>query len=152
MLSTIVCVLSFGRDRRQMPADSGGQYYCLLPNFDERRYDNYLRHYAALLYGWGFLRMRSEISKRLANATPGAGTETITWLEMESGKLELLPNAGEAIGVTFAPVCGRCMETVAGEDICLKCRDYPFQCSICCCAVRGAFTWCPTCGHGKEFQ
>jgi hypothetical protein len=150
MLSTIVCVLSFGRDRRHLSVDSGERCR-LLPGFDERRYDNYLHRYAALLYGWGFLNVRSELSKRLTYATPGAGTETITWLKTGRSKLTPLPNAGEAIGVTFTPVCGMCMEPVSSDDsICRQCNAYPFECSICCNSVCGVCTWCPLCGHGKS--
>ena len=150
MLSSILCVLTFGRDRRSLSRDGEGRYQ-LLPKFDERRYDNYLHRYAALLYGWGVLTVRAEISKRLAYNTPGAGAETITQLETNIfGDSTILPNSGVAPGVTFAPLCGRCMEPVTDvNNICPKCNEYAFQCSICCSAVRGACTWCPLCGHGK---
>ena len=148
MLATIVCVLSFGRDRRCLSSEVGGSYR-LLPNFDERRYDNYLRQYSALLYGWGLLTVRSEISKRLAYATPGAGTETIAFLETNGGQPMILPNSGVALGVIFTPVCGTCLEPATDNDICRKCGKSPFQCSICCSPVRGACTWCPKCGHGE---
>jgi len=157
MLSTILSVLLCGRDRRRSSRDTSKRRYQLLPKFDECRYDNYLHRYAALLYGWGVLTVRSEISKRFAYNTPGAGSETITQLETNmSGnkgnlrsKCTLVPNSGVASGVTFAPVCGKCMEPVTNPNfICLKCNEYAFQCSICCSAVRGACTWCPLCGHG----
>jgi hypothetical protein len=148
MLATVVCVLTFGRDRRCSSSRTGGSYR-LLPKFDERRYDNYLRQYAALLFSWGLLTVRSEISKRLAYATPGAGTETITWLETDGGKPAILPNAGVALGVTFTPVCGSCLEPATDDGICRKCGDFSFQCSICSGLVRGACTWCPKCGHGE---
>jgi hypothetical protein len=148
MLATIVCVLTFGRDRRCSSSGTSGSYR-LLPKFDERRYDNYLRQYAALLYSWGLLTVRSEISKRFAYATPGAGTETITWLETDGGKPAILPNAGVALGVTFTPVCGSCLAPATDDSICRKCGDFPFQCSICSGPVRGACTWCPKCGHGE---
>ncbi len=148
MLATIVCVLSFGRDRRRLSSGAGGSYR-LLPKFDERRYDNYLRQYSALLYGWGLLAERSEVSKRLAYATPGAGTETIILLETNRGQPMILPNAGVAFGITFTPVCGSCLEPATENDIRCKCGEYPFHCSICCGPVRGACTWCPKCGHGE---
>ncbi|KAL9180041.1 hypothetical protein ACHAXT_008011 [Thalassiosira profunda] len=147
MLSAIVCVLTFGRDRRGSSGGSGR--YQLLPKFDERRYDNYLRQYASLLYGWGLLTVRSEISKRLAHSTPGAGSETLTRLDNESN---LLSNAGEAPGLGFVALCQTCAEPAAlgsrGDPRCNTCGRHPFRCSICCAAVRGACTWCPLCGHG----
>jgi len=149
MLSTIVCVLTFGRDRRSSSSD-GGRRYQLLPKFDDRRYDNYIHIYAALLYGWGVLTVRSEISKRLAYSTPGAGAETLIQLNKNiSGDSTLLPNSGVAPGVSFTPLCGSCGEPVTdANNVCHKCKEYAFQCSICCSAVRGACTWCPLCGHG----
>lgn len=158
MLSTIVCVLTFGRDRRRDdmsrdrrdPTRNSSGRYQLLPKFDERRYDNYLHRYAELLYGWGILTVRSELSKRLAYSTPGAGAETILQETIDSTKSSLLPNSAANPGITFSPVCGKCMETVTDANgICPKCEEYAFQCSICCSAVRGACTFCPLCGHGK---
>ena len=163
MLSTIVCVLTLGRDRRKLSksrckgADVGGDCrYQLLPKFDERRYDNYFHRYAALLYGWGVLTVRNEISKRLAFGIPGAGAEIVTQVDtrfsgsnyVKSSKPTIISNPGVAPGVTFTPLCPRCMEPVTDADVCQICKDYAFQCSICCSAVRGLCTWCPLCGHG----
>ena len=159
MLSTILCVLTFGRDRRDLcnnrsDAVDKRYLYQLLPKFDERRYDNYLHRYATLLYGWSILTVRSEISKRLATPIPGGGAEIVTvqldtpFNGFNSNTSTLLSNPGVALGVTFAPLCQQCMEPVMDSDICRKCKDYAFQCSICCSAVRGLCTWCPLCGHG----
>lgn len=78
MLSTIVCVLTLGRDRRKGSKGVDGRYQLLPKKFDERRYDNYLMQYATLLYGWGILTVRNEISKRLVYGIPGAGAEIVT--------------------------------------------------------------------------
>ena len=146
MLSTIVCVLTFGRDRRAVSSNGKGRYQ-LLPKFDERRYDNYLRQYAALLMGWGALTVRCEVSKRLAYSTPGAGAETLISDTANDSQDRFLANSGVAPGVTFSPLCGRCLEPVTDDNnICPKCKNYAFQCSICCSPVRGACTWCPLCG------
>ena len=151
MLSTIVCVLSFGRDRRNASGNGGSGRYQLLPKCDERRYDNYLHRYATLLYGWGLLTVRCEVAKRFAYSTPGAGSETITQLITSLyGDKGILSNSGEAPGITFTPLCSNCNESVTdNNNVCQKCNNFAFQCSICCSAVRGACTWCPLCGHGK---
>ncbi|KAL7456072.1 hypothetical protein ACHAWC_008345 [Mediolabrus comicus] len=153
MLATIVCVLTFGRDRRKSSKAIGPgkeDDYQLLPKFDERRYDMYLHHYAALLYGWGCLTVRNEISKRLAYGVPGAGGEIITGVPGNEEKgSSIVANTGVATGVTFTPICQKCMTPVDDtNNVCRKCKDYSFQCSICCMAVRGACTWCPMCSHG----
>jgi hypothetical protein len=129
MLSTIVCVLTLGRDRRCLSSGGGGKYR-LLPNFDERRYDNYLHRYAALLYGWDLLTVRIEIGKRIAYATPGAGIETHTWLETGRSRPTLLSN------------------TVTDDDVSHGVEESSLECAICCIPVHGACTWCPRCGHG----
>jgi len=144
MLTTIVCVLTFGRDRRNPTSSSAGRYQ-LLPKFDERRYDNYIHHYGALLYAWGVLTVHAEVSKRLAYDM------TISRdVNSKSCKL-VVSNSGEvAPAVSFAPLCGSCMEPVTnGCGVCPKCKEYVFSCSICQQAVRGCSTWCPLCGHGK---
>ena len=152
MLATIVCVLTFGRDRRKSSKAIGpgkDDDYQLLPKFDERRYDMYLHHYAALLYGWGCLTVRNEISKRLAYGVPGAGGEIITGLPGNEEKgSSIVANTGVATGVTFTPICKKCMTPVDDNNVCRKCKDYAFECSVCCMAVRGACTWCPMCNHG----
>jgi len=151
MLASILCVLTFGRDRRTSSKTNKARYQ-LLPKFDQRRYDNYLHRYAALLYGWGLLTVRAEITKRLAYSTPGAGGEIITPLEPNIfGHLDncFIPNSGVAPGITFAALCMKCMEPVEDvNNICSKCNEYALKCSICCNPVRGACTWCPLCGHG----
>ncbi|KAL7466238.1 hypothetical protein ACHAXS_006526 [Conticribra weissflogii] len=154
MLCTILCVLTFGRDRRKnhRTNDSFSSYQ-LLPKFDDRRYDNYISRYAALLYSWGVLTVRSEISKRLAYGIPGGGAEIVMQLDPTRGNRNFrngsfLPNPGVTPGLQFAAMCHQCMEPVVDTDICQRCKDYAFRCTICCSAVRGLCTWCPLCGHG----
>jgi len=135
MLSSIVCVLSFGRDRRDRTAGRGGRYR-LLPKFDDRRYDNYIHRYGTLLYAWGLLTVRSEISKRLAY-----GVNTVEEIDDTTN------------GSFISMVCTRCVEPISDVNgICSKCKEYVFQCSICCSAVRGAYTWCLSCNHGGHVQ
>ena len=127
MLSTIVCVLTFGSDMH-CPLSSIGRRQLLPRFFDERRFDNYLREYAALLYGWGFFTKRSDIAKRLICPAPSTRPEANTWTG--SGKRVRLPDTA----------------LVVDEDS----SQYPLQCSICCNVVHGICTWCPRCGHGKK--
>jgi hypothetical protein len=140
MLSTIVCVLTLGRDRRCLSSSGGGGKYRLLPNFDERRFDNYLHRYAALLYGWDLLTIRTEIAKRIAYPTHGTGTETHNWLETGQSRPTLLPSSELSLGIGCEPVVAR-DDTHEG-------KDFSLECAICCSPVRGACTWCPKCGHG----
>lgn len=155
MLATIVCVLTFGRDRRKsLQTKSLGQRedYQLLPKFDERRYDNYLYQYASLLYVWGILTVRSEVSKRLAFGIPGGGAEILTMSqENEEKSASIVSNSG-VTGITFTPICQTCLTPVDETNVCRKCKDYAFQCSICCHAVRGACLWCPMCSHGGHAE
>ena len=150
MLATIVCVLTFGRDRRKTSKSFGTKKddYQLLPKFDDRRYDNYLYQYTSMLYGWGILTVRSEVSKRLANGIPGGGAEIVTESQANQEKsTSIIANTG-VTGITFTPMCQKCLTPVDDTNVCRKCKDYAFQCSICCHAVRGACLWCPDCGHG----
>jgi hypothetical protein len=155
MLATIVCVLTFGRDRRKsLQTKSLGQKedYQLLPKFDERRYDNYLYQYSSLLYLWGILTVRSEVSKRLAFGIPGGGAEILTKSqENEETSASIVSNSG-VTGITFTPICQTCLTPVDETNVCRKCEDYAFQCSICCHAVRGACLWCPMCSHGGHAE
>ncbi|KAL7493275.1 hypothetical protein ACHAWT_004835 [Skeletonema menzelii] len=155
MLATIVCVLTFGRDRRKsLTKNSLGQQedYQLLPKFDERRYDNYLYQYASLLYGWGILTVRSEVSKRLAFGIPGGGAEIVTKSQANEEKSASIVSNSGVTGITFTPICQTCLTPVDETNVCQKCKDYAFQCSICCHAVRGACLWCPMCSHGGHAE
>lgn len=134
MLSTIVSVLTLGRDRRCLSSGGGGKYR-ILPNFDERQYDNYLHQYAALLYSWDLLTVRTEIEKRIAYPMHGTGTETLTWLETGRSR----PGLARGIG---------CEPVVADNKTSHGVEDSSLECAICCSSVRGACTWCPKCGHG----
>jgi len=156
MLATIVCVLTFGKDRRKSSKSFGllKDDYRLLPKFDDRRYDNYLYQYASLLYGWGILTVRSEVSKRLAYGIPGGGAEIMTESQANQEKsTNIVVNMGVTVtGITFTPMCQKCMTPVDDTNFCRKCKEYAFQCSICCHAVRGACLWCPICGHGGHSE
>jgi hypothetical protein len=77
MLGSMVCVLTLGRDRRTSKDCSHPRLdkYSLLPqgsSTDQIRLDNYIRLYSNLLYCWGLLTARNEISKRLAFTLPEA--------------------------------------------------------------------------------
>ena len=120
-----------------MTASVSGGRYQLLPKYDDRRYDNYIHRYGTLLYAWGLLTVRSEISKRLAYGVSNVAEE-----EDDSMK-----------GSFISVVCTRCVEPISDVNgICSKCKEYAFQCSICCSAVRGAYTWCLSCNHGGHVQ
>ena len=112
MLASMLCVLTFGRDRRTSSKKSTGRYQ-LLPRFDKRRYDNYLRRYGALLYGWGMLTVRAEILKRSAS---GDFVPTTSDVAAEITNCDLkcsiccLPVRGAC---TWCPLCGH------GECHCL---------------------------------
>lgn len=154
MLATIVCVLTFGRDRRKSSSNSLGKQndYQLLPKLDERRYDNYLYQYASLLYGWGILTVRSEISKRLAYGIPGEGAEIVSETQTKKEKSASAGPSSGGSGITFTPICQTCLAPVDETNVCQKCKEYAFQCSICCHVVRGNALWCPVCSHGGHAE
>jgi len=171
MLASIVCVLSGGRDRRrtrssnihppssfskeESPHGPSG-LLVLLPN-DEQKHDSYIRNYCKLLYSWGQMEIRAELSKHLAYALPGAGGEQLMSAKLAVDDLSNLnennagciSNNGVAYGISFAPLCPRCNRPASPDtNTCSKCNDYAFRCAICTNAVRGFFTVCMACGHG----
>lgn len=142
MLSTIVSVLNLGREIH-FPGST---------RFDERRCDNYLHQYAALLYGWGFFNKHSEISKRLIYPSPSFGRDEDTGSgkpvpSPNTAEVVLLPNTAEMMGITYTPVCVISKGPVQRGT---KSSEYTFHCSICCHVVYGICTWCLCCGHGKK--
>mmetsp|Transcript_26385 Transcript_26385/g.78026 ORF Transcript_26385/g.78026 Transcript_26385/m.78026 type:complete len:252 (-) Transcript_26385:469-1224(-) len=156
MLSTIVCVLKGGRDRRMArrmttqddrAARSG--LHGLLRD-DDFRFDAYLLRYSVLLYFWGKLTARTEVRKHMAFSLPGAGAEQL--FPRETARRGLgrdFRNKDIAPGITFAPICPRCqMPAKPGTNVCESCGDFAFRCSICSNAVKGLFTACLSCGHG----
>lgn len=151
MLATMVCVLTLGRDRRSTRGQPGehSDKYKLLPQgtvADEIRFDNYLHRYCDLLYSWQSLTIRNEIHKRITYAVPGAGGEI-------ASTETIVPNDGVAIGIVFSAFCQRCKVPVGLDtDVCNRCQNYAFQCSICMQHVRGAMTFCPCCGHGGHLD
>ena len=169
MLATIICVLSGGRDRRmtnrmttQNDRAARSGLHSLLPD-DDARFDAYILRYSALLYAWGKLTTRTELTKHLAYSLPGAGAEQLIPVEASSeikrnqldviGKDSYIPNEGVASGITFAPMCPRCQKPANPEtNVCDSCKDYAFRCSICTNAVRGLFTVCVSCGHGGHVE
>lgn len=73
MLATMVCLLTLGRDRRSTCKHNYIDKCMLLPQLsikDSIRFDNYLRQYADLLYSWGVLTKRNEVTKRVAYNIP----------------------------------------------------------------------------------
>ena len=150
MLATIVCVLTLGRDRRSSSKLRGKHdVYQLLPNLDHRRYDNYLYQYSSLLYGWGILTIRSEILKRLTYDIPEGEKNRAT--HNEAHKENSTANT-RVDGITFTPICQKCLTPANDSNVCRKCNDFAFQCSICCHPVRGASLWCNICGHGGHAE
>lgn len=133
MLSTIVCVL---RDRCQTLQYGKRRGWFLLPPNQEAKYDNYIRRYAELMYGWGLLTMRAELNKHLIRSIP----------QIESGTAEASDVSDEnqsSAGIAFVIQCPRCgSNSEFGTNVCRSCQDYAFRCALCDQAVRGLFTVC----------
>lgn len=136
MLATMYCVLNGGHDRIK-----DVHHLNLLPH--GRVYDNYIKRYAELLYAWGLLNVRAELNKHLTRKQ----TE-FDFLCMEGNNGNGTPRT---LGVGLS--CPRCSgEVDPGTNVCLRCRDWAFRCSICDNAVRGLFTFCDYCHHGGHLQ
>lgn len=131
MLSTLVCVL---RSQQQTKSNGKGRDCFLLPEDQDAKYDLYIRRYADLLYGWGLLTIRAELSKHLVRA--------ISSTEYDRTEFSDGFDEGQAYGgIAFVFRCPRC----AGSSefgYCLSCKEYAFRCVICDIAVRGLFTVC----------
>ena len=150
MLATIVCVLSGGKHKHknlnQIPMKS-------LLKDHVRKYDSYIYRYAAVLYRWGLIDIRSELIKHMTYSIPGAGGEHIIPLDEMQDQCSIVPNDGVAPGLSFATICPRCKKSSASEsNLCSSCNDYAFRCSICTNSVRGLFTVCMTCSHGGHLK
>lgn len=135
MLATMFCVLNGGRDRIK------GDHPNLLTH--GRVYDNYIKRYAELLHAWDLLNVRAELNKHL---TRKQFEFDFQWMEGSQGTA-----APRTLGIGLS--CPRCNSEVdPGTNVCGRCRDWAFRCSICDNAVRGLFTFCDYCHHGGHLQ
>jgi hypothetical protein len=137
MLATVFCVLSGGHRRR-----TGRP--CLLPQDQDGKYDMYIRNYADLLYAWEMLSLRAELNKHLLRTPPPLDIMLTEDKTTETGR-------SPGIAVIFK--CPRCGQNAdSNTNICKKCKDFCFRCSICDNAVRGLFTVCDICHHGGHVE
>lgn len=136
MLSTMVCVLRRGR---RLSRCKDKREFSFLPPGQDEKYDNFIRRYSDLLYGWGLLNIRTELMKHLVRVLPHTESRPLCKLvESEDG-----PPKGRSPGIAPVFSCPRCgNETELGTNYCLSCQDYAFRCSICDESVRGLFTVC----------
>jgi hypothetical protein len=111
MLASMVCVLTHGRDRR-MSKNQQYQFdkYTLLPQRsvkDQIRFDNYILRYAEMLYSWGILTVRNEVSKRIAHSLPEGGGELSRVKEtvVYSAQCSICCSAVRGASI-FCPSCG----------------------------------------------
>ena len=139
MLSTIVCVL------RHPLLEKHPSFKILPAGKDEQKYDFYIRKYADLLYAWGLLNMRAELTKHLTHV-PSQTTS------LKSSNHQDGVDGNQSPGISLAFRCPRCSNDVLGQNYCQTCKSYAFRCIICDNAVRGLFTVCHTCGHGGHVQ
>ena len=156
MLATMVCVLSGGRrsalrQEAQMSDIEDRPY--LLPLDQDEKYDMYIRRYSDLLYEWSLLSIRAELNKHLIRVPVTDIDHNLTIAPPVLGEQGLLgrdqssDHRRPGIAVVFqCPKCGD--DTELNSNICRKCRDFAFRCSICDNAVQGLFTVCEYCNHG----
>lgn len=125
MLSSLVCVL---RDKCQhTTCETNKREWLFLPNDQNSKYDNYIRRYSELLYGWGLLTKRAELVKHL--------TQPILFDDN-------IDNEAFS-GISFDIECPQCSGSTH-FGYCRPCNDFSFRCTICDNAVRGLFTVCCT--------
>lgn len=142
MLASILSVLKYRRKRQgdSRDCDPLSLYDMLLPN-DPLRYDRYIYYYSALLYSWGKLSLRAEMTKHLSDVT----------IFSEGNPTEKAEGPHQR-GI-FSPVCQECNARANPDtNICRNCHRYAFKCSICTNVVRGLFTVCSLCGHGGHMS
>ncbi len=163
MLATMACVLSGGRRsalRQQTQSAGDDNHPYLLPLDQDEKYDMYIRKYADLLYEWGLLSLRAEVSKHLVRiplTNFGQDPYSIA-APPQSGKQigtidENLNTDGRLPGIAVVFQCPKCgEETEFNSNVCRRCRDFAFRCSICDNAVKGLFTVCGLCGHGGHVE
>lgn len=149
MLATMACVLSGGRrspmsQGQRSPSNENAAF--LLPRGHEEKFDSYIRKYADLLYEWGLLSLRSELNKHLLRVPVDK-----SFAFSSHGAKTPAESRQPGIAVVFqCPRCGG--ETEFNSNVCRKCSDFAFRCSICDCAVKGLFTACKKCNHGGHFD
>lgn len=128
MLSSMVCVL------RSSDFENGSSLSMLPPGHDSK-YDTYIRRYADLLYAWGLLTIRAELNKHIRQKPFAAESASVDYTQ------EASEEGFRSTGLVFTcPTCAG--ESAGGMNVCNKCQDYVFRCSICDNAVRGLFTVC----------
>lgn len=136
MLATIFCVLRGGNNPNDCPL--------LLPEGREDSYDNYIRRYAELLYGWGLLNVRADVNKHLSPKASRFENK----VNLQAG-----PEKEANSGIVIALYCPKCANAVNPEtNYCTQCGDWALRCSICDNSVRRALMLCETCGHGGHLS
>lgn len=140
MVASMVCVLSAGQ------RDSCS----LLSTENNAKHDLYIQRYAELVYRWGLLTKRVELHKHLSRHLPlPEGAQILA--RRSSSNLD--EEGDKRFGISIAVSCPRCSSSgTVTNNICSKCHDYAFRCSICDNAVRGMFTVCALCGHGGHLD
>jgi hypothetical protein len=134
MLASIYCVLDAIGSR------GGG----ILPEKHGDDYDNYIRRYTELLYGWGLLNVRAEVSKHLSMKASRYLNEVI---------LQVSDNTERDSGFGIVISCPKCASEVNRDtNFCTNCRDWALRCSICENSVREMLTLCERCGHGGHLS
>eukprot|EP00808_Paulinella_micropora_P021641 g51120.t1 len=117
-----------------------------LPNCDEtlnqaQASDLYLLTYADYLTRIGAEEERAELLKRLQQPAVLGAISGVSSVDMQLG---------------FLPFCHRCGNLCPVEPLnhglCLTCRSFPQQCSICHFSVKGLLSCCIKCLHGGHAQ
>jgi hypothetical protein len=157
MLATMVCVLSGGRrsvlrQEAQMSGNEDRPY--LLPLDQDEKYDLYIRRYADLLYEWGLLSLRAELNKHLIRVPATNMNNDPTTLQTTMLRTtDLKSSDGRLPGIAVVFQCPKCGDdTEFNTNVCRKCRDFAFRCSICDNAIQGLFTVCDYCNHGGHVE
>ena len=161
MLATMACVLSGGRRsalRREKSKVSDESRPYLLPLDQDEKYDSYIRKYADLLYEWGLLTRRAEVTKHLVRVPEEDGVSPTSSSSPEKQRTippvyPLAAAEGRQPGIAIVFQCFRCgNDTDLNSNVCRSCHDFAFRCSICDMAVRGLFTVCDKCNHGGHMS
>ena len=115
MLASVYCVLD------AIDSTGGG----ILPEGRQDDYDNYIRRYAELLFGYGLLNVRAEVCKHLSRKTSRFLNEFL--LKASDGQnMESLNGYGIMIS------CPRCKNAVDRDtNYCTNCRDLALRCCLC---------------------
>ena len=161
MLATMACVLSGGRRsalRREKSKASDESRPYLLPLDQDEKYDSYIRKYADLLYEWGLLTRRAEVTKHLVRVPVEDGVSPTSSSSTDKPRnapavFPMASTEGRQPGIAIAFQCFRCgNDTDLNSNVCRNCHDFAFRCSICDIAVRGLLTVCDKCNHGGHMS